>query len=182
MTKEIIELLENDVVFYDNEGSGKIAQIPRDDYDQALAKLRTEQPPASEFTKLARKAIVCLSLAEADEKGNIKDEKGVESSIEVLFRACDRLDASEARLKAMYSGDLSPESRLSGYKVITDQLRQQRDTSEASRKELLKFIWKQNPKHRHDHDYFHDDCTLCGMEKLRYEEIKAAIEKNKEGE
>lgn len=55
-----------------------------------------QQLTAGEFTKLARKAVVCLSLAESDEKGNIKDEKGVESSIETLFRACDRLDTAEA--------------------------------------------------------------------------------------
>lgn len=66
-------------------------------------------------------------------------------------KLCDRLDSAEARLKAMYAGDLSPESRLSGYKVITDQLNQSRgelleenvklqdkiDTSEARLKELL---------------------------------------------
>ena len=49
------------------------------------------------------------------------------------------------------------------------------DKAEASKAELIALIWKQNPKHRHDHDYFHDNCTLCGMEKLRYEKLEAAI-------
>ena len=49
-------------------------------------------------------------------------------------------------------------------------LKQQRD-------DLIVLIWELSPKHQHDHDYFHDNCTLCGMEKLRYEKIEAAIKK-----
>ncbi len=44
-----------------------------------------------------------------------------------------------------------------------------------SHDKLIALIWKLHPKHQHDHDYFHDDCTLCGMEKLRCEKLEAAI-------
>ena len=92
--------------------------------------LLKEQPPASEFTKLARKAIVWLSLSEADEKGNIKDEKGVESSIEVLFQACDRLDASEVSHKDLLSSikELSKVSWMIGNRItLAGSLPQQID-------------------------------------------------------
>lgn len=93
-----------------------------------------EQPPASQLTKDCRKLISgwdrCL------------DQRRVEE-------LCDNLDASEARIRAMYVGDLSPESRLSGYKVIVDELRQQIDASEASRKELVEAFIKYG-NHRQD--------------------------------
>jgi hypothetical protein len=40
---------------------------------------------------------------------------------------------------------------------------------------LVAFIKKQNPPHQHDHDYFHDDCTLCGIEKIRYEPVRKLL-------
>lgn len=55
------------------------------------------------------------------------------------------------------------------------------DRAEASKAELVAVIWKLNPKHRHDHDYFHKDCTLCGIEKVRYKAIKAAIAQAEKG-
>ncbi|KKK66236.1 hypothetical protein LCGC14_2966110, partial [marine sediment metagenome] len=86
--------------------------------DQALAKLK-EQPPASSLTERLR-------LIFKDE--GLFRTKWPQLHFEMIkadvLKLCDRLDAetqraekAEARLKAMYAGDLSPESRLSGYKV-----------------------------------------------------------------
>lgn len=36
---------------------------------------------------------------------------------------------------------------------------------------LKSIILRYHPKHRHDHDYFHDDCALCRVEKIDWEEI-----------
>ena len=40
---------------------------------------------------------------------------------------------------------------------------------------LIALIWKLKPKHRHDHDYFYNDCTLCGIERICCEKIEVAI-------
>ncbi len=48
-------------------------------------------------------------------------------SLKLYQTVCDRLETAEKRLRAMWAGDLSPESRLSGYKVITGSLRVRRD-------------------------------------------------------
>ena len=40
---------------------------------------------------------------------------------------------------------------------------------------LKDFIQKKHPKHRHDHDYYHINCTLCGLEKIAYKEVSQAL-------
>ena len=42
--------------------------------------------------------------------------------------------------------------------------------------ELKALIWKLQPAHQHDHEYFHDDCTLCGMEKIYCKNLNEKIE------
>ena len=44
---------------------------------------------------------------------------------------------------------------------------------------LIDMLLKANPPHRHDHDYFHDDCGLCQMEKDKYEKFLEQLEENK---
>lgn len=41
---------------------------------------------------------------------------------------------------------------------------------EEDNKVLIKEILRLSPKHKHDHEYFHDDCGLCLMEKDEWEE------------
>ena len=68
----------------------------------------------------------------------------------------------------------NPEKTKEVAKLIAfaPNLKQQRD-------DLIALIWKLNPKHRHDQDYFLYYCTLCGMEKICCEKIEAAIAKCK---
>ena len=44
------------------------------------------------------------------------------------------------------------------------------------RDRLVTIIWELNPKHKHDHDYFHSNCGLCQMEKESFKEVEQAIE------
>ena len=37
-------------------------------------------------------------------------------------------------------------------------------------------IHRLNPPHKHDHDYFHEDCGLCQIEKSQYEPTRQALE------
>jgi len=37
---------------------------------------------------------------------------------------------------------------------------------------LKAFIRKNNPENSHDHDYYHDDCSLCDSDKRKYEKIE----------
>jgi hypothetical protein len=85
-----------------------------------------EAQPISDFIKECREVVI---------EGPVEHRHSI--WVKRLLEACKIIEESEARLKAMYRGDLSPESRLNGYKVVTDQLRQQRDAYKASRKELL---------------------------------------------
>lgn len=80
--------------------------LVRTHIDQALAKLKAEQPPAGEFTKKVRETWPKKTFAMAQDEVDLQYEQ--------LKEACDIIDRSTARLKAMYVGDLSPESRLSG--------------------------------------------------------------------
>jgi len=46
---------------------------------------------------------------------------------------------------------------------------------QAENERLKDFIQKKHPKHRHDHDYYHINCTLCGLEKIAYKEVSQAL-------
>lgn len=46
---------------------------------------------------------------------------------------------------------------------------------QAENKRLRDFINKKHPPHRHDHDYFHNDCSLCRREKEDYVEVDQAL-------
>ena len=103
--------------------------------DQALAKLRKEPPHPcnavnSELTTWLRKTI---SL-DRYEKGDKELQAKVREACDRLDTETQRADKAEARLKAMYVGDLAPESRLSGYKVITNSLRDEVKQLEAKLK------------------------------------------------
>jgi hypothetical protein len=37
---------------------------------------------------------------------------------------------------------------------------------------LHRLIERLCPKHQHDHDYWHDDCGLCQMEKQQYDLVQ----------
>ena len=49
INKEATELLEENVVFYDNVGSGPIAQLPRADYDKLLALVQASEASRKEL-------------------------------------------------------------------------------------------------------------------------------------
>jgi Ni,Fe-hydrogenase I large subunit len=47
---------------------------------------------------------------------------------------------------------------------------------QAAEIERLKaWILKHHPPHKHDHNYYHDDCGLCQIEKHDYTKIKQAL-------
>ena len=94
MSKEAIEKLTKNVVFWDNEGSGRIAELPRDDYDQALALLK-EQPPASDFREIVSNR---LPVILPDSYEGMKSLCAKLS--DTINEACDRLDQQSAQLKA----------------------------------------------------------------------------------
>lgn len=39
-------------------------------------------------------------------------------------------------------------------------------------------IMRLNPPHKHDHEYFHDDCTLCQIEKRDYAKTQKALKES----
>ena len=117
--KEAIEHLTKNVVFWDNEGSGGIAELPREDYDAALAILRKapEQPQAGDFTKELRTRIIRYrEIVSPFAKDTI-------SILNRAEQACDRLDRSEASRERKDEYWIEREKQL-----------------EASRKELLAAI------------------------------------------
>ena len=56
----------------------------------------------------------------------------------------------------------------------------QTELAEAKKEnERLKaLVLELNPPNRHDHDYFHDDCYLCQVEKQAYEKIQQTLKEN----
>ena len=46
---------------------------------------------------------------------------------------------------------------------------------QAENERLKDFIQKKHPKHRHDHDYYHINCTLCSLEKIAYKEVSRVL-------
>ena len=46
---------------------------------------------------------------------------------------------------------------------------------QAENERLKDFIQKNHPKHRHDHDYYHINCTLCSLEKIAYKEVSRVL-------
>jgi cell division protein FtsB len=49
---------------------------------------------------------------------------------------------------------------------------------ERDNKRLREFIIKNHPPNRHDHNYFHDDCFLCQIEKRDYEKVEQALKES----
>jgi len=83
--------------------------------DQALAELQ-EQPPEGEFTREWWEQVKSAKL------------QGVYTvTIGQLITCLKEIDRQAERIQAMFVGDLSPESRLNGYKVITGKLTERRD-------------------------------------------------------
>lgn len=81
----------------------------------------------------------------------------------------------------MLDNDINPEFTALTPDTGTSQVSGEVVASESYAREghcesLIEFIWELTPKHRHDHEYFHDDCFLCGCEKERFEKINKRIE------
>ena len=84
--------------------------------DQALAELK-KQSPVGDFTKILRDRYKNRTFFDATPT----------VLLEELMEACVIIDRQAERIQAMFVGDLSPESRLNGYKVITGKLTERRD-------------------------------------------------------
>lgn len=74
-----------------------------------------QQPPASEFVKSVKEYVRIHNFELTADYPNV---------VQFLKQACTRLTAQQQRIKKMYAGDLSPESRLNGYKVVTAKLQE----------------------------------------------------------
>jgi hypothetical protein len=77
--------------------------------DDALALLREPEPcKPDEISEFVKQADMLIR----------KKDVAVWEALSALDKALTYIEQQKARLKAMYAGDLSPESRLNGYSVI----------------------------------------------------------------
>ena len=54
--------------------------------------------------------------------------------------ALNTIEQLQTRLRKLYAGDLSPESRLNGYKVVTDRQKERIEQLKADNKKLIERI------------------------------------------
>jgi len=77
-----------------------------------------KKPEPTELTTLARRFLPPVEVFEHVDITDVSEQPG---QLELIcHKLCKEIDRLTARINSMYVGELSPESRLNGYKVITD--------------------------------------------------------------
>ena len=54
-------------------------------------------------------------------------------------------------------------------------LKEQLAAAEKNKDRMKAFILKKHPPNRHDHDYFHADCSLCQWEEKDYADVEQVL-------
>lgn len=65
-----------------------------------------------------------------------------------IYLLREEVQQLQGRLKAMYAGDLSPESRLSGYKFVTNKQKEQNEQLRTDIERMAKQIDEQNKENK----------------------------------